>query len=90
MENIKKNKTQYCLLGDTDFFETHTPKSGKNNYCPENFNEKLIHVFFKTGLFKENLVASYIEVMIEKIKKLFRINKTLTLPEAQKSEDGEN
>lgn len=90
MENIRKNKTQYCLLGDKEFFETHTPKSGKNNYCPENFNEKLIHVFFKTGLFKENLLVSYIEVMIEKIKKLFHINKTLTLPEAQNSEDGED
>jgi len=84
LENIKKNKTAYCLLSDKEFFENHIPKSGKNNYCAENFNPKLIQVFFKTGLFKEKLLASYMLVMIQKIKKLLHLNKkqeVLALPE---------
>lgn len=72
--NIKKKKSEYCLLSDESFLETHTPKAGKNNYCPEDFNPKLINVFFKTGLFKEKLLQSYFELTIEKIKKIF--NKT--------------
>ncbi len=87
VENIKKNKTEYCLLGDQTFFETHRPKSGKNHYCEENFNPKLVSVFFKTGLFKESLVASYLEMIAEKIKKLFVFNQKqdfLALPEARK------
>lgn len=90
IENLKKNRTEYCLIGDKDFFETHTPKAGKNNYCPEDFNPKLIHVFFKTGLFKEKLIASYIEVVIEKIKKLLNFNKkqeVLALPDKIQEED---
>ena len=90
MENIKKHKPEYCLLGDKDFFENHTPKSGKNNYCAEDFNPKLIQVFFKTGLLKENLLVSYLQVIIDKIRKLFHMNKTqevLALPEATQEED---
>ena len=89
IKNIKKNKTEYCLLGDKDFLETHLPKSGKNNYCNENFNPKIVNVFFKTGLFKEKLLESYIEMAVEKIKKLFNINKkqeVLALP-SPKEED---
>jgi len=75
VENIKKNKTEYCLLGDKSFFETHRPKSGKNHYCEEDFNPKLVNVFFKTGLLKESLIQSYLEIVIRKIKMLFHINK---------------
>lgn len=75
LENIKKKKAEYCLLGDKNFLETHTPKAGKNHYCAEDFNPKLIHVFFKTGLFHEKLVESYFQVLIEKIKKLLHFNK---------------
>lgn len=92
LENIKKNKVEYCLLGDKDFLETHTPRSGKNHYASENYNPKLIHVFFKTGLFREKLLTSYIEIMIEKIKKLFHFNKKqeiLALPEAETTENEE-
>lgn len=75
IENIKKKKAEYCLLGDKNFIETHTPKAGKNNYCAEDFNPKLINVFFKTGLFKEKLLESYIEIFREKISKIFNLNK---------------
>ena len=75
IKNIKKNTTEYCLLCDEEFIETHMPKLGKNNYCPENFNEKIINVFFKTGLFSDKLISSYIEIIIEKIKKIFNFNK---------------
>lgn len=93
MENIQKNKPEYCLLGDQDFFETHIPKAGKNNYCPENFNPKLVNVFFKTGLFQEKLVASYLQLMAQKIKKLFQFHKkqeVLALPEAEIEEENGN
>lgn len=93
LENIKKNKTEYCLLGDKNFFETHKPKSGKNHFCEEDFNPKLVSVFFKTGLLKESLVGSYLEMMIEKIKKLFAFNKkqeVLALPEANNSKEQED
>lgn len=92
IENVKKNKPEFCLLGDKDFLETHTPKSGKNNYCAENFNPKLINVFFKTGLFRDKLLTSYIEVIVEKIKKLFQWNKkqevlALSEPESDTNEE---
>lgn len=83
MKNIKKKKAKYCLLKDEDFIQTHTPKSGKSNYCKENFNTKLISVFFKTGLFKEKLFKSYIELVLEKLKNMLSINKqekNLALP----------
>ena len=86
-ENLLKNKAEYCLLGDKDFLETHTPKGGKNNYCAENFNSKLIHVFLKTGLLKEKLLTSYLKVMATKIRKLFLFpqeQKVLALSEAKK------
>lgn len=89
MENIKKKKVEYCLLGDKNFFETHIPKAGKNNYCAEDFNSKLVNVFFKTGLFKEKLFESYFEVAIEKIKKIFNFNKKeeiLALPSGDTNE----
>lgn len=68
MENIKHKKVEYCLLGDKTFLETHLPKKGTINYCAEDFNPKLVNVFFKTGLFKENLVKSYAEIVMGKIK----------------------
>jgi len=75
IEKIKKNRPEYCLLGDEEFLDTHIPKSGKNNYCGEDFNQKLVNVFFKTGLFSEKLFGSYIELLFEKIKKIFKANK---------------
>ena len=93
IENIKKNKTEYCLIGDKKFLNTHSPKTGKNNYCGENYNPKLIKVFFKTGLFKDNLIGSYFEVLIEKIQKLFHFNQNediFALPEGNSEEDEEN
>jgi len=92
IENIKKKKTEYCLLGDKNFIETHNPEAGKNNYCSEDFNPKLIKVFFKTGLFKDKLLESYIEILMEKIKKVFYMNKSeekLELPTG-KSDEYEN
>ena len=86
MEYIKKKKTEYCLLSDKTFFKTHTPKSGINNYCPEDFNSKLVKVFFKTGLFKEKLWSSYLETTLEKIKSMFNASKKeqiLLLPEPE-------
>lgn len=83
MKNIKKKKARYCLLKDEDFIQTHTPKSGQSNYCGENFNSKLISVFFKTGLFREKLFKSYIELVMEKLKNTFYTNKqekVLALP----------
>lgn len=91
LENIKKGKTEYCLLGDKNFLQTHIPKAGKNHYCAEDFNPKLVHVFFKTGLLNEKLVASYFQVLIEKIKKLLNFNKpkkALSLPEGQMQDKG--
>lgn len=83
MKNIKKKKARYCLLKDEDFIQTHTPKSGKSNYCGENFNSKLINVFFRTGMFKEKLFKSYVELVVEKLKNSFHSNKqekVLALP----------
>ncbi len=88
-ENIQKNRVEYCLLGDKDFLETHTPRTGKNHYCAENFNPKLVNVFFKTGLFKEKLLASYVEIMFTKMKKLFQFGKkeeVLALPQKTENE----
>lgn len=92
-ENIKKNNAEYCLLGDKNFLDNHIPKSGKNHYCAEDFNPKLVNVFFKTGLFKENLWISYLEIMIEKIKKLLGFNKKqeiLALPSGEKNKNNAN
>lgn len=93
IQNIKKNKVEYCLISDKEFIETHMPKAGKNNYCPENFNSKLVNVFFKTGLFKEKLFQSYIEIIIEKTKRLFNFNKKekiLELPSATENNEEKN
>lgn len=93
LENIKKNKVEYCLLGDKDFLDSHLPRSGKNSYCGENFNKKLITVFFKTGLFKEKLFESYLEVTINKIKKIFNFAKKqeiLALPSGDKENNEKN
>ena len=82
-KNIKKKKARYCLLKDEDFIQTHTPKSGESNYCGENFNSKLISVFFRTGLFREKLFKSYVELVVEKLKNTFYTNKqekVLALP----------
>lgn len=89
IENIQKNKAEYCLLGDEKFFETHIPKAGKNHYCAENFNQKLVNVFLKTGLFKENLVGSYFEIMVNKIKQVLRLNQkqeVLALPKGREKQ----
>lgn len=90
IENIKKNKAEFCLRSDKDFLDTHIPKSGESNYCGESFNAKLINVYLKTGLFKENLFKSYTELMLEKFKKVFNFNKKqeiLLLPSGNCEED---
>lgn len=75
MNNIKKNKTEYCLLGDKEFLETHIPKSGKNYYCPNNFNHKFIKTYLKRGSLKEKILNSCLKVTFEKIKKIFKLKK---------------
>lgn len=90
VENIQKNKAEYCLLGDKAFLETHLPKSGKNTYCAENFNQKLVNVFLKTGLYQENLFGSYLEMIANKIKQVLRLNRkqeVLALPEGEEDEE---
>ncbi len=90
VENIQKNKAEYCLLGDKSFLETHLPKSGKNTYCAENFNQKLVNVFLKTGLYQENLFGSYLEMIANKIKQVLRLNRkqeVLALPEGEEDEE---
>ena len=82
----KKKKTEYCLLDDEDFLETHSPKSGTKQYCPEEYNYKFVNVYIKTGIFKEQLLASYIEIMKLKFKKIFNSNKKekiLALPSGE-------
>lgn len=84
--NLQKNKAEYCLLGNDQFFETHVPKAGKNHYCAENFNQKLVNVFLKTGLYKESLFGSYLEIMIQKIKQVLNLNQkqeVLALPQGK-------
>ena len=75
IQNLKKKKTEYCLLDDEDFSETHNAKSGEKHYCPEEYNYKFVNVYIKTGLFKTQLLASYIEIMKLKFKKIFNSNK---------------
>ncbi len=92
-ENIQKNKTEYCLICDQKFFENHTPKAGKNHYCEQDFNPKLVKVFFKTGLFKENLMASYLEILAQKIRTLFHFNRkqeVLAFPESESGRKHQN
>ena len=76
LENIKHKKVKYCLLSDDNFFKTHKPVAGKNHYCAEDFNTKLVYVFFKTGLFKEKLLVSYFHKILAKLKKIFYLHKT--------------
>lgn len=90
--NIKKKKTEYCLLDDEDFSESHNAKFGEKHYCQEEYNYKFVNVYIKTGLFKEQLLASYIEIMKLKFKKIFNYNKKekiLALPSGDKKEDKE-
>lgn len=72
---IKKKKVEYCLKDDEDFYEFHTAKSGEKHYCQEEYNYKFINVFIKKDLFKEQLLTSYIQMMKQKIKKIFESNK---------------
>ena len=69
--------------------EDHTPKAGKNHYCEQDFNAKLVNVFFKTGLFKENLIASYFEILAQKMKTLFHFNKKQEILAFPKNESKE-
>lgn len=90
LKNLSKNKAEYCLLGDKEFLKTHVPKSGKNNYCPEKFDQKLVNVFLKTGLLRGNLLGSYLEMFIHKIKELFKIfqkPKVLVLQTGEETEE---
>lgn len=89
IQNIKNKRVEYCLLGDENFIETHTPKGGKNNYCAEDYNQKLLYVFFKTGLFKENILQSYIQVIVEKLKEIVKVNKlkNIALPSSNNEKD---
>ena len=87
IQNIKNRKTEYCLLDDEDFYELHTPKLEEKHYCSEEYNYKFVNVFIKTGLFKEQLLASYIEIMKLKFRKIFNSNKKetiLALPSGEK------
>ena len=88
MENIKKNKPEYCLLGDKDFLETHIPKAGKNYYCSKSYDDKLIKAYFRTGWVKEKLLRSYLKVTFEKVKRIFKLkNKTKMLNSADSIND---
>ena len=86
---LKKKKSDYCLVDDEDFYEFHNAKSGEKHYCKEEYNYKFIRVFLKTGIFKEQLLSSYIEIMKTQFKKIFENNKKekiLALPSGKTHE----
>lgn len=79
MSNSQKmnNKPIYCMLSDKTFSKTHIPKIAKTEYCPINFNQKIISNFFK----KESVIKLYLINIINKIKKMFSYNNQLALSE---------
>lgn len=75
----KKSKPIYCLISDKNFGKTHIPKFANTEYCPENIDRRIISAYFK----KDFNIKLYIEVLIEKIKKIFTFNKQKALPEGK-------
>lgn len=81
MSSSKKVKTkpECCLIGDKTFSKTHTPKSGKTEFCQEDFNQRIVQKFFK----KEIALRRCIENIVYKIKKLLNYNKQKSLPDGE-------
>lgn len=90
---IKKKKTEYCLVDDEDFYEFHTAKSGEKHYCKDEYNYKFVKTYIRSGVFKEQLLVSYIESMKQKLKKIFDSNKKgklLALPDSNNKKIDKN
>lgn len=89
IKNKKKiNKGfKYCLLGDKNFYETHMPYDGKQNYAENDFDRKVLKVYFKTGILSDKLLKSYFNFLFSKIKILTKINKTKALPAPTETTD---
>lgn len=86
-KGFMKKPPKYCLLGDKNFYETHTPSEGDINYAESDFNRKALKTYFKTGYLTDNLLKTYIDIFINKIKALTRINKQKALPESTDMHD---
>lgn len=78
-----KSKPIYCLLSDKEFRKTHTPNAGKNEYCPESINQKIISHYFKNEL----AIKVYIKNILQKIKATLAYNKQLLLPTGKHAEE---
>ena len=90
---IKKKKTEYCLVDDEDFYEFHKLKSGEKHYCKDEYNYKFVKTYIRSGVFKEQLLVSYIETMKQKLKKIFASNKKgkiLSLPDSNNTKINRN
>lgn len=81
--NILKRKVKYCLVGDRNFYETHIPNSENKKYAPEDFDEKILRVFFKTGVYGDKLVRAYFENLMSKIKVITHIGTQKVLTEGK-------
>lgn len=77
--NRKKSKPIYCLISDKAFGKTHIPKVANTEYCPESMDRKVITTYFKRDI----NIKLYVEVIVEKIKQIFKINKQKALPEGK-------
>lgn len=82
-KNILKRNAKYCLLSDKTFYETHTPISGNRKFAENNFDKKIIKVYFKTGNYSDKFFKSYFKNIASKIKLLSTINKRVALPEGK-------
>lgn len=81
MSNYKKvkNKPKYCMLSDKAFSKTHTPIAVKTEYCPNNFNQKIIANFFK----KQSVIKAYLQDIVNRIKRIVFYNNQLALDRAK-------
>lgn len=79
MNNYKSKRLKpiYCLIDDKSFGKTHIPKGVCTEYCPETMDRRVISEYFKKD-FRE-----YVDVVIKKIRNIFKINKFMALPEGK-------
>ena len=75
-----KRKVNYCLLDDREFCKTHIPESGVVNYALECYDQKIVNVYFKTGLFSRSYINSYFQNILKKIKVITSFNRQKALP----------
>ena len=75
----KKLKPIYCLISDKTFRKTHTPKCIGTEYCPETMDRSIISAYFR----KDFNIKQYMDIVIEKVKSILKINKLLALPEGK-------